>query len=102
MATTSWKDPPRQLWPLVRTDGGCVNWSGQKYVHHYPALLKGLYEASAYSFLHRAEKGPWKASAHTDFQKPDRAPWPEESHRQSTGLETIPVDRGDVSRAPRC
>ena len=43
---------------LVRAEG----WD----VYHYPALLKGLYEASAYSFLHRAEKGPWKASAHTD------------------------------------
>ena len=45
---------------LVRAEG----WD----VYHYPALLKGLYEASAYSFLHRAEKGPWKASAHTDLQ----------------------------------
>ena len=46
---------------LVREEG----WD----VYHCPALLKGLYEASAYSFLHRAEKGPWKAGAHnTDLQ----------------------------------
>ena len=74
MATASWKNNPKADVALVRTDGGSpcrprmrelVRAEGWD-VYHYPALLKGLYEASAYSFLHRAEKGPWKASAHTD------------------------------------
>eukprot|EP00439_Symbiodinium_sp_Y106_P037308 s8886_g4.t1 len=37
------------------------------------ALLKGLHEASANSFLHRAEKGPWNAYMDRrfyNFQKP--------------------------------
>ena len=30
-------------------------------------LLKGLFEASAYSFLHRTEKGPWKVQTPKEF-----------------------------------
>ena len=61
--------PLRQMWPLVRTDGGspCRPEVAGMCSITLPCS-KSLYEASAYSFLHPAEKGSWKASAHTDLQ----------------------------------